>query len=230
VVSIGVFYVFCSWGLQIGWGVNNLHAMSTSSAAPAFVLAQRVWGAGWLFILIALLNSGISVCIACTTASSRTLYGMSRTGALPHFLGKVHPTHRTPHRAVLTQTIATCLTIFAFGFPLGPYNLFNIFGVAGTFTYVIIFIITNVAAFRFFSTRKRDEFSLIQHVLFPVVTTASLIAITYYSLHPLPSWPVSIGPFVTITYLVTGIGYLLYKLRPGQRDWMSKAGELPDVS
>jgi len=230
VVAIGVFYVFCSWGLQVGWGVHNLHAMASSSAAPAFVLAQRVWGAGWLFILIALLNSGISVCIACTTASSRTMYGMSRTGALPSFLGSVHPKHRTPHRAVLTQSIATVLTILVIGLPLGPYNLFNIMGVAGTFTYIVIFITTNVAAYRFFTTRKRDQFNVFAHVFFPLITTASLIAIGYYSLHPYPAWPVSIGPIVTIVYLVTGFIYLVFKLRPGQRDWISKAGELPDIA
>ena len=230
VVAIGLFYVFCSWGLQMGWGVDNLNSMATSSAAPAFVLAQRVWGAGWLFILIALLNSGISVCIACTTASSRTMYGMARTGALPKILGSVHPKNRTPDKAILIQTLATSLTVLFIGLPLGPYNLFNIMGIAGTFTYIVIFIITNVAAFRFFSTRKRDEFKIFPHVIFPIVTSASLIAIGYYSLHPLPSWPVSIGPFITIFYIAAGIGYLVFKTRSGQRDWMERAGELPDVA
>jgi amino acid transporter len=230
VAAIGVFYTLCAWGLQVGWGVNNLSALANSPTAPAFVLSQRLWSAGWIFVLVALLNSGISVCIACTTSSTRTLYGMSRTGALPAVLGHVHPKHRTPSRAVVIQVAATVAILLLVGIPLGPYNLFNMFGVAGTFTYILIFILTNVAAFRFFRTRKRDEFNAFAHAVFPLVTTGSLIAIGYYSIHPLPAWPVWFGPIITVIYLGVGLVFLGVNLRPGRRDWMARAGELPDVA
>ena len=38
------------------------------------------------------------------------------------------------------------------GLPLGPYNLFNMLGTTGTFVYIPIFILMNVAAFRYFRT------------------------------------------------------------------------------
>ena len=34
---MGIFYVFCAWGLQVGWGVSNLTALADSPTAPAFV-------------------------------------------------------------------------------------------------------------------------------------------------------------------------------------------------
>ena len=83
VALMGIFYVFCAWGLQVGWGVSNLTALANSPTAPAFVLGHRLWAGAWLLILIALLNSGIGVCIACTTSSTRTLFSMARSGGLP---------------------------------------------------------------------------------------------------------------------------------------------------
>jgi len=80
---VGAFYLICAWGLQIGWGTDNLEALATSPTAPAFVLADRLWSGGSIIVLVALVNSGLGVCIACTTSSTRTLFGMARTGALP---------------------------------------------------------------------------------------------------------------------------------------------------
>jgi len=54
-----------------------------------------------LFTLIALFavaNTGLLNFIM----GSRLIYGMSRQGLLPSALGKVHPTRRTPHLAILT--------------------------------------------------------------------------------------------------------------------------------
>lgn len=230
VAAIGVFYVFTAWGLQIGWGVSALDEMATSPAAPAFVLAERLWHGGWILVLIALVNSGIAVCIACTTSATRTLYGMSRTGALPPALGVVHPRHRTPHVAVTAQTLGAALVLVAFGASFGPYNLFYLFGVAGTFVYVIIFTLTNLAAWRFFRTRRPEEFSWSSHVAFPIVSTVALAVIAYKSLIPLPAWPVRLGPLITIGYVVSGAILLAVSLRPGRRAWMARAGELPDVA
>jgi APA family basic amino acid/polyamine antiporter len=43
---------------------------------------------------------------------SRLLYGMSRQGLLPSFLGKVHPVRRTPHTAIIVLfVIVTALIL-----------------------------------------------------------------------------------------------------------------------
>ena len=109
-ILIGAFYVFCAWGLQTGWGVNNLDALANSPTAPAFVLADRLWAGGSIIVLIALVNSGVGVCIACTTSSTRTIFGMARTGALPTPLATVSKRHGTPVTAVVLQT-AIAVTI-----------------------------------------------------------------------------------------------------------------------
>src|SRR5882757_9639392 len=190
---IGLFYVVCAWGLQIGWGTDNLDALANSTTAPAFVLADRLWSGGSVVVLIALVNSGLGVCIACTTSSTRTIFGMARTGSLPAPLARVSATFATPITAVYLQSAVAIAICLAVGLPLGPYNLFNLLGTTGTFVYIPIFILMSIV--------------------------------------PLPSAPVVFAPVLAAAYLLVGVLVLFGRnLRPGQRDWMARAGELPDVA
>lgn len=227
---IGLFYCVTAWGLQVGWGVNELDGMATADRAPAFILADRIFDGASLIVLIALVNSGIGACLACTTSATRTVYGIARTGALPSFLAATHPKHRTPVAAVWLQGGVVLLICLAVGIPLGPTNLFNLLGTTGTFVYIPIFILMNVAAFRYSRTRARSEFNVWAYVVAPVVSTAALLLIAYNSLVPLPAFPVVLAPFVAAAYVLAGAAVLVFRnLRPGRRGWMSRAGELPEV-
>ena len=227
---VGAFYVICAWGLQIGWGTADLDALADSPTAPAFVLADRLWHGGSLIVLIALVNSGLGVCIACTTSSTRTIFGMARTGALPDALARVSQTYRTPIVAVHLQSavaVGICLLV---GLPLGPYNLFNLLGTTGTFAYIPIFILMNVAAFSYFRRVHPEEFSVVQFVICPIISTAALLTIGYNSIVPLPAMPVAVAPVVAAVYILLGVAVLYGRnLRPNRRGWMAAAGELPDV-
>ncbi|HEX3751778.1 MAG TPA: APC family permease [Streptosporangiaceae bacterium] len=229
-ILIGAFYVFCAWGLQIGWGTDRLTALANSPTAPAFVLADRLWSGGSIIVLVALVNSGLGVCIACTTSSTRTIFGMARTGALPAPLARVSRRYRTPVTAVLLQTAIAVTIALAVGLPLGPYNLFNLLGTTGTFVYIPIFILMNVAAFKYFRGKHRDEFRMLPLVVAPVISTAALIIIGYKSIVPLPASPVDYAPAIAAGYLLLGVLVLFGRnLRPGHRAWMAQAGELPDI-
>jgi amino acid transporter len=230
-VLIGLFYCVTAWGLQIGWGTDDLKALADSPSAPAFVLADRLWGDhASLIVLIALVNSGLGVCIACTTSATRTLYGMARTGALPVTLAKVQPRHGTPIVAVLLQSGVALVVMLAAGLPMGAFNLFNTLGTTGTFVYIPIFILMNVAAFRFIRTQYPSEFSVARYVVAPVISTAALALIAYNSLNPLPDMPIRFAPLIALVYLLAGVAVLYGRnLKPGKTDWMARAGQLPDV-
>ena len=227
---VGAFYVICAWGLQIGWGTDNLKALASSPTAPAFVLADRLWDGGSIIVLIALVNSGLGVCVACTTSSTRTLFGMARTGALPEVLARVSQKHRTPIVAVYVQVAVAVGICLAVGLPMGPYNLFNLLGTTGTFAYIPIFILMNVAAYLFFRRQHPEEFSVLRYVVCPVISTVALLVIGYKSIVPLPAMPVALAPAIAAAYILVGVAILFGRnLRPGRQDWMTTAGELPDV-
>lgn len=229
-VLIGVFYVVTAWGLQIGWGTDKLDSLATSATAPAFVLSDRLWAGGSIIVLIALVNSGLGVCIACTTSATRTLYGIARTDALPKALTVVHAKYRTPLVAVVLQSAVALIVCLGVGIPLGPVNLFNMLGTTGTFIYIPIFIMMNIAAFLFFRKRVPGEFSAWAHIVAPIISTAALIVIGYNSIVPLPASPILFAPFIAAAYVISGLVILFARnLRPGKRGWMEHAGELPDI-
>jgi amino acid transporter len=155
---------------------------------------------------------------------------MARSGGLPNWLSAVHPTHRTPYRAVTLQFAVVIILLIAMGLPLGADNMFNLFGTTGTFTYVIIYGLGNIAAWRYFRTAGRDESSVIKYVIFPLVATAALLYIAYKSYIPLPAAPVVFAPVIVGVYVAAGIGCLLWALRPGRREWMTQAGAIEDLT
>ena len=71
---------------------------------------------------------------------------------------------------------------------------------------------------------------MLSYVVCPIVSTVALALIGYKSLVPLPALPMRLAPFIAVAYVL--LGAVLWSgrnLRPGKRDWMARAGELPDV-
>jgi amino acid transporter len=228
VVALGVFYVFCSWALQIGWGTNHLTDLANSTENPAFVVAHRLWGGAWILVLLALLNSGIAVCIACTTDSTRNWYAMARSGAFPNWMNYVHPTHHTPSRAIFSQTAVALAVCLGVGGWIGPDQAFYVLGLVGTLAYVIVYFLGNVGVVRFFLTKQRSELNPLLHIVFPVVSSLALVWVAWVSLVPLPGPPGGAAPFVTGLWLAFGLVTLWGLHRSGRQQWKTLSQKIFD--
>src|SRR2546426_85121 len=75
VISIGVFYVFCSYAGVVGWGFNNI-AKYPLDPNPWGTMANRVWGAFSFIAIFAILNSALANANVGVNAASRVLYAM----------------------------------------------------------------------------------------------------------------------------------------------------------
>ncbi|THF70214.1 hypothetical protein E7T06_08490 [Deinococcus sp. Arct2-2] len=139
-------------------------------------------------------------------------------------------TTQTGISAPLTSLTAL-LVCLGVGTLLGPNNVFNLLGTTGTFVYIPVFILMNLAAYRFFREQRPSEFNFWSQLLLPVLSTAALLFIGYNSMVPLPAAPIVFAPLLTLFYLAVGLGILFGRtLRPGQRAWRTQAGNLPEVS
>jgi amino acid transporter len=212
IILLGIYYVFCAWGIQIGWGTQHLNSLANSAENPAFVVAHRLWGAGWLLVLLALLNSGIAVCIACTVDSTRNWYAMARAQALPIWLSGIHPTYRTPYKAVMAQTVLALVIALGVGTMVAPDQSFFMLGTLGTIIYVFVYFMGNIGVARFFLTQARHELNPLVHIVFPIVSTIALFLVLYYSLIPLPAPPVGYAPIIGAALLVAGL-LVLWRLQ-----------------
>ncbi len=77
IILLGVFLVLVTWAIIIGWGTSKIGSLASSTELPAVVVAKRVWGPLWWFILFALLNSTVAVVIAVCNMGTRLWYAMA---------------------------------------------------------------------------------------------------------------------------------------------------------
>jgi amino acid transporter len=218
-ILLGIYYVFCAWGIQTGWGIAHLDTLGDSKDSPAFAVAHRLWGNGWILILLALLNSGIAVCIACTVDSTRNWYAMARAEAIPGWLKKIHPEHRTPHAAILTQTVLALIVGLVGGSFMQPDQAFFMLATLATIIYVFVYFMGNIGVTRFFTTVMRKDLNVVIHIVFPIISTIALFCVLYYSLVPLPDPPVSYAPIAFVVLLALGLWRLIHLKLSGSDTW-----------
>ena len=118
IALVGVFFVFAGYAGIVGWGVDQAKEFATNPN-PYYVMAKRVWGLGWIFVFIAIINSTLAISIACSNAVTRVWYGMGSVGVLPKDLAKIQPRFRTPSNAVHLQIAVSVVLTLAVGLWVG---------------------------------------------------------------------------------------------------------------
>lgn len=227
IVIIGVYLVIVFWGVISGFGPNNVQDIINDKELPALDLARRLWGAGWILILIAFLNSVIGNGLSTANVSTRMWYSMARSGSFPKALAKTHDTHKTPINAILLQM---CLSLgvglipgFAFG---ADVSFFFVDGLILVLGVTVVYLMANLAVFMFYRGEHKDEFNVLLHLIFPLIGSAVLIYAVYASFFPtLPAAPYVYAPLIDGVWLIIGIALLFYLKSRGQEDWLLKAGE-----
>ncbi len=224
IIILGIFLVVVSWGQTTGWGTARLGSFAGSAELPAFVLGKQYWGDGWLIVLFALFNSAIAVSIACTNASTRFLYGMARAKALPAALTKVHPKFETPSNAIITQTVVNVALGLILPLIIGVTNVYNVTGTWFTFALAFVYIMANIGLFVFYRREHPGEFSWGKHLIIPAIGSIALAVVVYYSVVPLPAWPVSLAPFIVLGWLVVGAVVVALVYRGSRAQNLAMAG------
>jgi amino acid transporter len=222
IVLIGSFLVIVFWGQITGFG-NDADAIS-KEAVPALTLAHRVWGAGWIIILFAFLNSVAAVSIACANVGTRMWYSMARSGSFPKALAAVHPEHKTPTNAILLQMALNLAAGLFVGYVFNPQTGFYLVtGLLLVLAVSVAYLMANLAVFLYYWRQHRDEFNWILHFVFPIASSVVLLYAIYKSF-PLVT-PFDLAPIVNGVWLLIGV-VILFALRArGNEEWLKKAGQ-----
>jgi amino acid transporter len=215
--SIGVFYIFTSYASSIGWGTGDMAAFA-SHANPYYVLGRALWGAGWWFVVFALVNSAVGVGLACTNAASRVMYTMGRAGTLPTSFGRIHPVHLTPTFAIAFVQIACMASILLVGLLLRPDYIFGFLETIATLAVIILYMMANLALTAYMRRQQRAHFRVWRHVVVPWVGTLALLPVLFVTVYPEPSWPYNITPYLFLLSLLAGLAYMEW------REWRNPGG------
>ncbi len=210
--SIGVFYIFTSYTSAIGWGTGNMAAFA-ADPNPYYRLGRSLWGAGWWFVVLAIVNSAVSVGLACTNAGSRVMYTMGRAGTLPASFGRIHPHHRTPTFAIAFVQISGMASILLVGLLLRPDYIFGFLETIATLAVIVLYIMANLALTRYMRREQRANFTVWQHEVIPWIATLALLPVLFVTVYPEPSWPYNMTPYLFLVSLFVGFGYMEWRER-----------------
>jgi amino acid transporter len=208
--AIGGFYVFTSYASAIGWGTGNMAAFA-SSANPYYELGHALWGAGWWFVVIAIINSAIGVGLACTNAASRVLYTMGQAGTVSPRFARLHPVHRTPAFAIAFIQLSGIVAILLVGLLLQPADIFGFLGTITTLAVIVLYIMANLALTAYIRREHRDDYNVWRHVVLPWIGTLALLPVLFVTVYPVPPWPYNITPYIFIAALIIGFAYMVWR-------------------
>ena len=208
--SIGVFYILTSYASAIGWGTGDMAAFA-ANPNPYYVLGHALWGAGWWFVVMAIINSAIGVGLACTNAASRVMCTMGRAGTLPVSFGRIHPGHRTPTFAIAFTQISGIAAILLVGLLLRPEYIFGFLETIATLAVIVLYAMANLALTRYMRREQPAQFGVLQHFVVPWVATLALLPVLFVTVYPVPSWPYNLTPYLFLAALLGGFAYMQWR-------------------
>ena len=206
-IAIGIFYIFTSYASAIGWGTGNMAAFA-GNPNPFYDLGHALWGAGWWFVVLALINSSIAVGLACTNSASRVMYTMGRAGTLPARFGKIHPVHQTPSFAIAFQQMFGIGAVLLVGLLLRPEYIFGFLETISALAVIVLYSMANLALTSYMRRVHRESFSIWRHVIFPWAGTLTFVPVLFVTVYPVPSWPYNIAPYLYFAAMLVGFGYM----------------------
>ncbi len=202
-ISIGVFYVFCSYAGVVGWGFNKIATYPTDPN-PWGTMANRVWGVFAFVAILAILNSALANSNAGVNAVTRVLYSTGRTKTLPSQLAHVNR-FRVPDVAIIfTMIVGVVLTLWP-GFVYGPSTAFALLGTIITILILVVYMAACLAVPFFYVREHRQEFSVVRHVLLPAVPFIVLIFPILAQFIPAPSYPLNLAGPICAAWFVLGL-------------------------
>ena len=225
IILLGVFLVLVTWAIIIGWGTTQIGSLPKSVELPAVVVAKRVWGPLWWFILFALLNSTVAVVIAVCNIGTRLWYAMARSGSLPKVLTRVHPVYRTPVNTIILQWIVNLVTGLLLLVWLGAVNGYFYESFVLALAVLIVYAMGNIGVFFLYWRQYRSEFNIFYHVIFPALSLAALIWLGYELFNPFPTPPLVYALPTVGAWLLIGVVILVVMRARGKEEWLTRAGE-----
>jgi amino acid transporter len=224
VALMGVSYLLFSYATLTGFGYSG--SKVAGAEIPFISVAHGVLAAFALFAFFAGLTSTLGVLISAVNSQCRLIFNAGREGLLPAWIGKVHPTRRTPVNAIFTfvGVAGAIIVVWALLHLIGgstgqldPIKFFVESSTLGTILLLVVYFLSNLALPFYYRKFLPDQFNVIRHVILPVLGMIAIAIPVYYLVKPGQPQPFNWFPYAALGIVVVSAiyAYFLNSRDPG---------------
>ena len=182
VVILAAIYVFVTYAVVIGFGVEHITALASDQTAFS-TLASTYLGPLRGLIDIAGVTSILAGTLALSNTQGRIFFHGGRARIFPSILGRVNPRYQTPAIAIVVYMALGTIMVFVAQVLLGvaslPNDAFSIFGdlaTFGTLPLILIYGLTNIALIVYTARGGAPGANPLTHYVLPAVGALLLLA------------------------------------------------------
>jgi amino acid transporter len=220
IALMAVTYLLLAYSTVSGFHDNG--KALADAPIPFISVAHGV--AAWLAVIayLAGVTSTVGVLIAAVNSQCRLVFNAGREGLLPRWIGRVHPTRRTPVNAIVTfVAIASAIIgVWALGHLAGGHtnsldalNYFFESSTMGTILVLVVYFLANLALPFYYRKYRPAEFNPVKHVVLPVLGMFAIGVPVYYLCKPGQPDPYDWFPYAALGVIVVSILYSIWLVR-----------------
>jgi amino acid transporter len=227
IALMAVLYLLVAYGT-----VSGFHDNATTLAKapiPFITVAHSTLAKVAVLAYLAGLTSTVGVLIAAVNSQARLIFNAGREGLLPRWIGKVHPTRRTPMNAfyVFVGVAGGIILVWGLAHLIGGasgsmdgLNYFDESGTMGTILILVVYFLANAALPFYYRKYRPQEFNVLKHLILPVLGMIVIAIPVYYLCKPPQPQPYDWFPYAALVILLISViyAYVLNRRDPGLAD------------
>jgi amino acid transporter len=203
-----VSYVLFAYVTVVGYNYNAAK-LGAETNVPFVVVAQGVLGTAAFLAYLAGFTSIFGSLIAATNSQARLIFNSGREGLLPKVTGRVTATRRTPWVAFVIFLVVALGLVYGFGWNLDPVAYFGDAATLGAIPVIVVYLVANLALPVYYRRAHPDQFSVLRHLVLPLLGVAAIAFPLYELVKPGQTPPFSRFPWITAGIIVVGLIYAL---------------------
>ncbi|WP_197383467.1 APC family permease [Mycolicibacterium mengxianglii] len=217
-IIVGLFYIIGSYAASVYFGPGNLFDFMNFNAGDGWIgMAKNLWGAGWILMLVALLNSSVACANGASMAGTRHIWAMAHAGAIPKIFAKTHHKWRSPVVAIYFMFGIGAVATVVGGLLWGPIPSLGLFGTLIAVIALPVHMLAALACPVYYWRFRRSEFKVVVHLIIPVLGVLFLIpgffvgaGIRVFSFVPELSWPINLAAPISLGVYLLGFVIMAY--------------------
>jgi amino acid transporter len=211
-----VSYVLFAYATVSGFGYNGAKLSASSDLIPFITVAHGALASLAFFAYLAGLTSTLGVLIAAVNSQARLIFNAGREGLLPRWIGRVQPGRQTPRNAIFTfvgvasAIILVWALLHLIGGHSGSMNGLSYFdesGTMGTILILVVYFLANLALPFYYRKYRPSEFSILKHLILPVLGMIAIAIPVYYLSKPGQLSPYDWFPYAALGILIVSVLY-----------------------